>query len=278
MVVVSRNRCDDLMTSLPRHHAAVVLVDNASTDGSPQRVAGLRPDLRVIRLDRNFGAYGRTLGARAADSDLIAFADDDSWWSPDAFERAAALFDAHPRLGLVAGSILVGPDNQPDPLNDVLAASPLPTPPDAPGPELLGFVACGAIVRRSALLAVGGFDDIIRFPGEEERVALDLHDAGWQLCYVPELVAHHHPSSRRDSDEQRQIGIIRSRILTATLRLPWPEVGGEVVSALRTRPGRRGLIGAMRRAPRALRHRRPVGLRTRQARQRLRAADGGVDR
>lgn len=266
VIVISRNRRSDLMASLPRHEAPVVLVDNASTDGSHDAVDGLRDDLRLIRLSRNMGAYGRTLGAQASDTELVAFADDDSWWAPGALHRAAALFDRHPRLGLIAGSVLVGPEDRPDPFNEILATSPLPSVPDAPGPELLGFVGCAAIARREALLQVGGFDDVVRFPGEEERVALDLYDAGWQLCYVPEVVAHHHPSSRRASDERRRIDMARSRLLTATMRLPWSDVAREVATALRSPGGRRGLIGALPRMPRALRSRRRLSPRTLHAR------------
>ena len=54
----------------------------------------------------------------------------------------------------------------------------------------------------------------------EQRVALDLHDAGWQICHVPDLVAHHHPSPVRDAPGIRRAGLTRSRLLTAVLRLP----------------------------------------------------------
>lgn len=259
------------MNSLPRHEAPVVLVDNASTDGSHDALRGLRADLRLIRLRRNMGAYGRTVGVRACGTELVAFADDDSWWAPGALRRAAALFDSHPRLGLIAGRVLVGPEERPDPINSVLAASPLPSAPDTPGPELLGFVGCAAIARRRALLQVGGFDDVVRFPGEEERVAFDLYDVGWQLCYVPDVVAHHHPSPRRAPAEHRRIGLERSRLLTATMRLPWPEVGRDVAASLRSSTGRRGLIGALPRVPKALGARRPLSPRTLHARAMLRA-------
>jgi hypothetical protein len=43
--------------------------------------------------------------------------------------------------------------------------------PDLPGPSVLGFLACSAIVRRSAFLDVGGFDDILFFVGEESRAS-----------------------------------------------------------------------------------------------------------
>ncbi|MDJ0422206.1 glycosyltransferase [Dietzia kunjamensis] len=273
VVVASRNRREDLRATLPCHDAPVIVVDNASDDDSVQVCRAAGDHVRVIASPENLAARARTVGARAARTEIVAFADDDSWWEPGSLERAVRLFAEYPRLGLAAGTILVGPGDEPDPINAVLADSPLGTAPDAPGPGLLGFVGCGAIVRREAFLGVGGFDDVIRFPGEEERVALDLHDAGWQICHVPELVAHHHPSPVRDSPGIRRAGLTRSRVLTALLRLPAGAVAGEVVDGMRTADGRRGLLGAVPRVRAALAGRRVVGERTVAARDRLRAAD-----
>ena len=66
-----------------------------------------------------------------------------------------------------------------------MAAAPLGRDPDLPGPSILGFLACAVVVRRSAFLDVGGFDDVVFFGGEEERVALDLAAAGWGLATCP---------------------------------------------------------------------------------------------
>ena len=259
VVVATRNRREELVAHLGRHEGPVIVVDNASTDGSVEAVRAAHPRVRVVPLTRNVGAVARTVGARLASTPYVAFADDDSWWAPGALARAAAVFDAHPRLGLVAGSIAVGPEQRPDPLNAVLAASPLGIPPGCPGPALLGFVGCGAVVRRSAFLEAGGFDDVVRFPGEEERVALDLFDAGWRLSYVPEIRAHHHPSQHREPDGRRQAELVRSRLLTALMRRPWRVVAHELLAALRGgRTGRRGLLAAVPRVPSALRARRRV--------------------
>jgi GT2 family glycosyltransferase len=256
-VVASRNRRADLLASLPRHEAPVVLVDNASTDGTVEAVRAAHPDVTVVPLDRNAGALARTLGAARAGTPFVAFADDDSWWAPGDLARAAEVMRAHPRLGLLSARILVGEDEQLDPVCTEMAASPLGTDPDLPGPSLLGFVACAALVRTEAFTAVGGFDPVVRFPGEEERLALDLAAAGWGLAYVDEVTVHHHPSTHRDPPATRQAGIWRSRVLTALMRYPLPDVAGQLGRALRAgRPGWRGLAGALPRVPAAVRRRR----------------------
>jgi GT2 family glycosyltransferase len=272
VVVASRNRRDDLLASLPRHEAPVVLVDNASTDDTVAAVRGAHPDVTVLTMDENLGARARTVGVERAGTPFVAFADDDSWWAPGDLARAVAIMRAHPRLALLNARILVGPEDRLDAVCEEMAASPLGTAPDLPGPSLLGFVACAALVRTEAFGAVGGFDPVVRFPGEEERVALDLAAAGWGLAYVDEVTVHHHPSSRRDGPEQRQAAIWRSRLLTALMRLPAGDVARAAAEALRSAPGRRGLARALPDVPAALRRRRPVPAAVRQGLRRLSAS------
>ncbi|MGY1837584.1 glycosyltransferase family 2 protein [Blastococcus sp. SYSU DS0510] len=259
VVVITRNRRADVLATLPHHEAPVILVDNASTDGTVEAVRAAHPEVYVLPLDRNEGARARTLGAAHADTPFIAFADDDSWWAPGDLARAVKIIRAHPRLALLNARITVGPQQRLDTVCDEMSASPLGTPADLPGPSLLGFVACAALVRTEAFEAVGGFDPVIRFPGEEERLALDLAAAGWGMSYVDEVTVHHHPSPRRESPERRQAGIWRSRLLTALMRLPMTDAAGLMVCAARAgRPGQEGLIRALPRVPAALWRRRPI--------------------
>ncbi len=258
VVIASRDRRADLLVTLPRHEAPVVLVDNGSRDDTVDVVRSAYPDVTVIPLGRNAGAHARTIGAARAATPFVAFADDDSWWAPGDLARAVAIMRAHPRLAVLNARILVGPEDRLDPVCQEMAGSPLPRD-GLPGPALLGFVACAALVRTEAFDEAGGFDAVVRFPGEEERLALDLAAAGWSMAYVDEVTVHHHPSVRRDAPGRRQAGIWRSRLLTAAMRLPAGDVAGLVGAAVRSgRPGLTGLARALPDVPAALRLRRPV--------------------
>ena len=270
-VVISRDRRADLMVTLPRHTGPVILVDNGSTDGTVEAVRGAFPHIRVIALDHNAGAVARNAGVREARTPYVAFADDDSWWAPGALDRAAELLDTHPRVALLAARMLVGPQERLDPLSAELATAPLGISPGGAGPDVLGFAACAAVVRRSAFLAVGGFDPVVHFPGEEERVALDLDDTGWLLSYAEELVVHHHPSPSRGPAARRQALITRNALLTAVMRRSWREVGERAVTGLRG-PGRAGILHAVPRLPRAGWNRRPVSARLEDRLRRLSTA------
>jgi len=273
IVVATKDRWGDLRQSLPRHRPhPVVLVDNGSQDGTPERVAEAFPEVEVVRLGSNAGAAARNEGVRRARTPYVAFADDDSWWEPGALDRAADVLDADGRLALVAARVLVGESGRLDPVCAQMEVSALGTHTPDPGPRVLGFIACGAVVRRAAFLAVDGFDPVVFFAGEEERVALDLADAGWSLCYVPEVVARHVPSTVRDAPGRPSL-ITRNRLLTALLRRPAGVVLRVAADAARSADGRRGMAAALPRVPSALRARRLLSPEVEAARRLLDATD-----
>lgn len=252
IVVMTRDRWPDLCRSLPHHDAPVVLVDNGSTDGTPELVRTHFPQVDVVALPANRGSVARNIGVERARTPYVAFADDDSWWAEGALARAARHFDRHPRLAVLGARVLVGEEERLDPTSAIMASSPLGLSPDLPGPSVLGFLACGAVVRAEPFLAAGGFDDLILFMGEEERLALDLASMGWGLAYVDDVVAHHHPSPARDS-VARRARAARNRLLTAVLRRPWPVVLRAVGQDLRGgRAGWLALAEAVRVLPTAL--------------------------
>jgi N-acetylglucosaminyl-diphospho-decaprenol L-rhamnosyltransferase len=220
VAVITRDRRDRLLATLDRLAALgrpVTVVDNGSRDGTVAAVRSRHPAMRVTALGANLGGAARAIGARAAGTPYVAFADDDSWWAPGALELAEAMLDAHPRLALVAGRVLVGPDARLDPTCELMARSPLPATEGLPGRPVLGFLACAAVVRAEAFLAAGGFHPRLGIGGEETLLAVDLARAGWWLAYVPELVAHHEPPPRADHAPRRRREV-RNALWTAWLR------------------------------------------------------------
>jgi GT2 family glycosyltransferase len=222
IVIVTKDRRDRILATLARIEALserwpTVVVDNASTDGTAQAVEDSHPGVTVVRLPANLGAAGRNCGAALVGTPYVAFSDDDSWWAAGSLGRAVELFDTNPRLGLVAARVLVGADERTDPVCTAMAASPLRTA-GGPGRSVLGFVACGSVVRRSAFLDVGGFRLGYGIGGEEELLAIDLSAAGWDLRYCPELSAHHHPATSRPPQTDRRRRQMRNALRTAWLR------------------------------------------------------------
>jgi GT2 family glycosyltransferase len=266
VVIATRNRGAELSGTLARLRAlderpSIVVVDNGSTDGTAELVRARYPDVRVVGLRRNRGGAARTVGARLVDSPYVAFSDDDSWWAPGALGRAVDLLDRHPRLAVLAARVLVGPEERLDPVCEQMAGSPLPPAEDLPGPPVLGFIACGAVVRRAAFLEVGGFDVRLGVGGEEELLALDLAARGWGLAYVDQVVAHHHPSPSRDPAGRRRVQV-RNALWSAWLRRPLAGAArrtAHLAARAARQPGAwSGVLLAVLGLPWVLRERRPV--------------------
>ena len=265
VVIATRNRGAELcrtlehLASLPER-PPVVVVDNGSQDGTAAMVRRRFPGTELIALRRNRGAWARNLGVLRARTPFIALADDDSWWAPGSLAAAAALLAASPEVGLIAARILVGPDQAPDAVNAVMAASPLPSD-GLPGPRVMGFLGCGAVIRRDAFLAVGGFSRLLFIGGEEQLFAYDLAAAGWAACYMPDIVAYHHPSASRQP-ATRRYQEARNRALVAWLRRPLrcalTETGGLTRRAGHDAIAARALGGLAVRLPLALLGRRPL--------------------
>lgn len=239
VVIATRNRRDTLRHTLGRLAALperpqVLVADNGSTDGTAEYVRRAWPGVAVLALPANIGAGARTVAVERLDTPYVAFADDDSWWDAGSLAHAADLFDACPRLGLVAARVVTDDDGRLDPICAQMAAAPLGHDPDLPGPSILGFLACAVVVRREAFLAAGGFDGRLLIGGEEELLALDLAAAGWGLAYVDDLVAHHRPSPIARSPARRRRVVARNHLWTSWLRLPVAAAVRETAVTLRT--------------------------------------------
>lgn len=239
----------------------VILVDNASADGTADLVAARFPQVRVIRLERNLGAAGRNAGVAAAAAPYVAFAEDDSWYEPGALACAADLFDRHPRLGLVNAHVRVGEDGRDDPILADMAESPLPDAGGLPGRPILSFLEGGSIVRRRAYEQAGGFDPRLFVGGPEEHLAGELLRHGWELRYVPEVGARHCPDHGEPGPLVRATGL-RNTLWFAWLRRPPRPALGWTLHVLRSSGAGlstwRGLAAALLGLPWVLRERRPL--------------------
>jgi GT2 family glycosyltransferase len=259
IVIASRDRRESLLRSLSRldrlpERPPVVVVDNASGDGTAEAVRAAFPTVTVVALSENRGAAARNVGAGVLRTAAIAFCDDDSWWEPGAIALAGDRFRRFPKLGLIAGQILVGPQRRLDPTSALMAGFP---PPDLPGPRIHGFVACGAIVRRAAFLQAGGFCERFGIGGEEGLLALELHRDGWELCYDHALIAVHEPDPSSRVDRRWQIR--RNDLWTSWLRRPLDIAARDTLAlvrdARRDDGDRRALTSALAGLPWAVAHR-----------------------
>lgn len=263
VVIATRDRVAALCATLARltelpERPDIIVVDNASRDRTAATVQERFPQVELIRLEEDLRACARNVGARRARTPYVAFSDGGSWWMPGALRRACHLLAAHDELGLIAGHALAGPEGSLDPMNDALATSPLPRG-SLPGPRVLDFLGCAAVVRRTAFLAAGGYRPIPGRGPEEQLLALDLAARGWACAYCADVLAWHQPWPAREVAGRRYL-LARDQAIIAWLRRP---LGRAVLATLalvraapRDRAVRRALGGLILALPGVLAARR----------------------
>ena len=193
----------------------VVVVDNASHDGSVDMVRGTFPAVRMVEAggNRGFGA-GVNLAALQTQRPLLLILNPDCFIAPESVARLAGRLDgdAHlgfvgPRIDLESGAVdHASLRADPDPLGALLYISRLPklfpgrqslnryslshAGYDAEQELLAGTAAC-LMVRSSDFHAVGGFDEAFFMYGEDLDLCRRLRQAGRRGRYVPEARALH---------------------------------------------------------------------------------------
>jgi glucosyl-dolichyl phosphate glucuronosyltransferase len=215
VIVCTRNRAGSLaatLESLSRQtmddaRYEVVVVDNASTDETPDVVSrARRPNLRMVSEPRVGLSRARNTGTAAATGEIVVFLDDDAIASPDWLAAVATCFAAH-AAGAATGRVeAVWEAARPAWLADGL----LPYLSIVDWGERAGVLGaaqwlCGTNMafRRRALLEVGGFpEDLGRVDDkllsmEEVVVQRRLESRGVPVRYDPALVVRHRiPASR----------------------------------------------------------------------------------
>lgn len=265
VVVLTHNRSAQVLETIARlialpDQAHLIVVDNGSTDGTPERIAACFPDVTLLTAHKNLGAAGRNVGVASATTDYVAFCDDDMWWSPGSLSYAVEMLDQAPRVGVLSAQILVDEAGELDATCRLMARSPLHAT-GLPGPSLIGYFAGACVFRTSLFRQVGGYEPRFFIGGEETLVALDVLANGFAIVYAEELIVHHHPSPLRDSALRRRM-LARNAAWVAWMRLSWREAWRATWAALHVmrREGTLitdalGLIAAL---PWALSRRRPL--------------------
>ena len=169
-----------LLAALDSLHEHVVVVDDRARPAEPLAVPA---GVRVVPGPARGPAAARNAGVRACGAEWVVFLDDDVEPQPGWAERLAAdLAAAAPDVGGVQGRIAV-------PLP--AARRPTDWERNTRGLETARWATADMAYRRSALAAVGGFDE--RFPRayrEDADLALRVTAAGWRIVAGERSVRH----------------------------------------------------------------------------------------
>jgi len=192
----------------------VIVVDNASNDGSAEMVAAEFPEVNLIRSAQNLGfAKANNLGIKAAKGDYLALVNSDVVIHPGCFKSLVRFMEAHREAGLIGPRVIGGDGNPqrtcrllPGIWNTSCESFGLDTAfsrisffsgremrhwkqDQAAQVEVLS--GCFWLARRVAAEQVGGLDERFFFYAEDVDWCKRFRDAGWKVWYVTEAAATH---------------------------------------------------------------------------------------
>lgn len=203
---------DSLRSTTHETTIEMIVVDNASHDGSPLAVQRAHPEIRLIRNPDNLGfARANNIGFAAASGKAVCLVNTDVIARDGVIDRLWAYLEEEPGVGMVGPRTLHRDGrvrqncrrfpNLRNALGDHLwlkrlgvpwlqgRALPLESYRETHAAEVLS--GCFLMVRREALDAVGPLDEDFFFYGEDTDWGKRFHDAGWKAVYLPEAEAVH---------------------------------------------------------------------------------------
>lgn len=199
-VFLAHNRREALRESLrrmrddsgyPPDRLELIVVDNASDDGTVDMVRYEYPAVTVVETGANLGAPGWNAGFRIARGDYVLILDDDAYLPPGALEtavREAREQDA----GLVSFTVVSSHDETYR-FNGEYRTG------------LLSYWGCAALVSRAALEELGGYDPNIFIWGNELEFTMRLLDRGFAHLYLPDVEAVHMKEPEAPVREARKV-------------------------------------------------------------------------
>jgi GT2 family glycosyltransferase len=192
----------------------IIVVDNASTDGTPEMVRELYPHVQLIQNRSNLGfAKANNLGIEQCRGKYVALINSDVKVPSGCLEKMIDYMDQNPTIGMLGPKMLLRDGSIgdscmrfPTPLNWLYRALALDRLFRGSG-KFGGFLMWDFrydrvqdvdvltgwfwLVRREALAQVGVLDERYFFYGEDIDWSKCFHDAGWRVVFYPEAEALH---------------------------------------------------------------------------------------
>jgi GT2 family glycosyltransferase len=189
-VVSTWNKKEDLRENLrslrsqTRPFAEIVVVDNASTDGTARMVAEEFPDVRLIVMphDRYGACETFNIGFASARCELTAILDDDIVMPPEWLEKATARLAREPATTAILSTQVVEPGTP---------QSVLDAPEFRRERYMATFRGCASLARSAALRQAGGYDERLFIYGNERDLTCRLLNLGYRVLQYPDTGVFH---------------------------------------------------------------------------------------
>ena len=228
IVTICWNRKMDVFESLSRireidyPNLEIIVVDNASTDGTPEMIESEFSDVRLIKMFKNTGIEAYNIGFKNARGEYIVILDDDSFPHPQALKRMVEKFEKDPRLGVVAFDVRNFYDYD-EVKNEAFQEIGQTMQETAATAEnyLLAFNGAGAGVRRELLEKAGFYPEEFFLYWNEQDMAFRILDRGYQIKFFADVVSYHKYSPTNRSSWRAPFYYTRNAFWLIWKNYPW---------------------------------------------------------
>ncbi len=188
--ILSFNRKDELSHTLTKvfeqdyKNIEVIVVDNASSDGTQQMIKSKFPNVNLIELKENIGIAGWNKGFEVAKGEYVLVLDDDSYPEDGTIEAGVNLILSDEKVAVVGFTIYNAHFQKIE--NDEYYKNS-----SKEVREEIGFIGCGAIIKKSYFLELGGFDPVIFLYYNELEFSIRARNAGYKILFDPNHIVNH---------------------------------------------------------------------------------------
>ncbi|MGH3836289.1 MAG: glycosyltransferase [Pseudonocardiaceae bacterium] len=210
----------------PAEALELICVDNASGDGSAQRITAAVPQARVVRSATNIGfAGGCNLGVTKATGSIVGFLNSDARPHRDWVRAAVEALGDGPAVAAVASKVLDWDGERIDYVDGGLTWYGMGYKPHVGTPDdgahdtardVLFGTGAALLIRREVFTRLGGFDERFFMFCEDVDLGWRLNLRGYRVRYEPRSIAYHrHHASLRGADPARETYLLERNALAA---------------------------------------------------------------
>ncbi|HIP73869.1 MAG TPA: glycosyltransferase family 2 protein [Anaerolineae bacterium] len=258
-VILNTNRREDTLACLtsladgryPNHQ--IIVLDNASTDGSVEAIREQFPAVQIIPLTENLGYAGNNnVGIAAAleqGADWVFVLNEDTILDPDCIPQLVETGESAPQIGIVGP--MVYHFDEPDVIQsaggqfdgNMQSSHIAQNEPDTgqfPEPRDVDWISgCAIMLRREVIEQVGALDERFFYYWEETEWCLRAGRAGWRISHAPQAKLWHKgvqrdyqpsPNVTYYNTRNRLLALSKHHVAWRVRAAAWAEIGRTLTS------------------------------------------------
>jgi len=229
VIILTWKRLDDLLETIAEvkrgtyKNIEIIVVDNASFDGTEEIIKKQYPEIRLFCLPENIGIAGYNVGMKEAKGEYIVLLDSDSFPEKDCIEKMVSCFEQTPDLGVAAFDVRnyeyrnkdIHPADHAGHLSEIAAT---------------GYNGAGVGIRKECLRNAGYLYEPFFLYMNEQDHSLRILKSGYKIILFPGLIAYHKQSPVGRSNERMAYFYTRNLLWLIWRNFPLPNM---IISTLK---------------------------------------------